>query len=946
MYIKCRLFTLVFLLSSSLSLAQLENLSLLNDLGDSLQSNTSDNDEDQYQKSEDEIDYNSIRRKDFTNDDYGYTGGENFNNPPKKKFFSEPLEHFGYSFFSNKNTTINTPIPPDYLLGPGDKIKIILFGGTNRKYDLEITREGDIFLPELGPLTIAGLQFRDVQELIKKTVAAQIIGTEASVTLGSLRTIDVYILGSANNPGMYTVSSLSTVMNAIFESGGVDINGSLRNIKLKRNGRVSNEIDFYSLFMDGDTSGDSRLRQGDVILIEPIGKTVAIRGEINKPGIYELKENEQLRDLLNYSGNLKPKANRSEAEALVIDQSTSSYNLIELNLENPDTLNMQINNGDIISIYPINDKIQKAVLVSGHALQPGFYSWNESLKISDLFKGPDDLLEMTDLNYVLLKRKSALSDKFSFLQVDLQAVFSNDKSEDILLSDQDEIILFPSMLTAELISTKLIQDKYIKDEETDELELEDEWDSLTYLRKSILEEAVSVEKQNPITQNQIKNSTTLNEVDIRRYYEYSIYDYCVIPEDIALLVVESSGFKPEKSVPLKDLKGFNTPEDFVKLQQSVEEERSTSDKGFDQDDDVSMMITNLCRNQLLDPIMNIIKRENSVEKLSMVSVFGSVHFPGAYPFTDQMDMEDAIKAAGGPKNGTYNSELELNRLNRSGKRFSSRSEFTNLKGSRSLKLEKMDTVNLKQLSSEIKSVEISGEVYFPGIYPISENQTLSELIKRAGGIKESGSLEAAFFQREELKEAEKDRFKQAQDELRRKILLSSQSGGLGEEALDGNEINALIELIPEDIEKTDALGRLVIDLEGIISEATEDVILEDGDKISIPKFKQSISVIGEVFVANSHLFQKNLNRDDYINLSGGITTFADKSNIYLIRSDGSILSPSQMSSGFFRSGDNLRPGDTIVVPLQVQPFSGIKATTEISQIIYQMAIAAAAVNSF
>jgi len=137
----------------------------------------------------------------------------------------------------------------------------------------------------------------------------------------------------------------------------------------------------------------------------------------------------------------------------------------------------------------------------------------------------------------------------------------------------------------------------------------------------------------------------------------------------------------------------------------------------------------------------------------------------------------------------------------------------------------------------------------------------------------------------------------------------------------------------------------VLNLDGILSGGSEDIILEDGDTIRIPKVNQSISVIGEVFVANSHIFKNNYTINDYVNMSGGATTFADESSIYIIKSDGSILSPSQISNGFFRQS-SLQPGDTIVVPLQVQPFSGIRATTEITQIIYQMALAAAAVNSF
>jgi protein involved in polysaccharide export with SLBB domain len=315
-----------------------------------------------------------------------------------------------------------------------------------------------------------------------------------------------------------------------------------------------------------------------------------------------------------------------------------------------------------------------------------------------------------------------------------------------------------------------------------------------------------------------------------------------------------------------------------------------------------------------------------------------------------MILSDAITAGGGPRNGTYEAEVELSSRNNVGKKFSTTINYASLIVANEIKLQEMDTINLKQISSHLKTVTIGGEVFFPGIYPISENETLGELVRRAGGLTDYGSAKAAYFQRNALKEAEKERFKRAQDELRRKVLLSSQSGGLGQESLDNNSINQLTSLITGDTGESEALvGRLVINLDAILDQEVEDIILEDGDSLIIPKRKQSISVIGEVFVANSHLYGNSLQLKDYIDLSGGTTIFADAGNTYLIKSDGSIVSPSQLSSGsgFFRAGkSSLEPGDTIVVPLNIQPFSGVKATTEITQIIYQMALAAAAVNSF
>ena len=247
-----------------------------------------------------------------------------------------------------------------------------------------------------------------------------------------------------------------------------------------------------------------------------------------------------------------------------------------------------------------------------------------------------------------------------------------------------------------------------------------------------------------------------------------------------------------------------------------------------------------------------------------------------------------------------------------------------------------------------KTVKITGEVYFEGEYPISENQTLTELIKRAGGLTQYAYPKAAKLQRKALKEAEQKRLSEARSELKRKIVLSSQSGGLGQDSLSGSAIEQLTSLLVDDSTSAEALGRLVIDMDAILSGNEADLILQDGDTLHIPKTQQTVSVIGEVYVPNAHVFRDDLTIQDYISFSGGVNSFADSGNIYLVKADGSIISPSEMgASGFFRGKVNgLEQGDTIVVPLQVQPFSTIKATTEVTQIIYQMALAAAAVNSF
>ncbi len=891
---------------------------------------------------------NDVRR-DYTNKNYGFTGGRNFITPPKSKFYEQPLEHFGYSYFTNQSMGSkrpnSTPIPNDYVIGPQDELDLILFGVRNEMLELIVSREGEIYLPEIGPLTVAGLSFQDLKKLIQETIRNQLIGTDANVTLGTLRSIDVFLLGSVNQPGLYNVSGLSTITNAIAQSGGIDPSGSLREIKLKRKGEIIATFDFYDLLIDGDTSSDLRLMQGDVIFVETIGRTAAVQGEVNRSGIFEMKEDENLSDLLSFAGKTTAKANLRDIDITRIDSSNNSFELLSIDLIEYQDQEIEISNGDVVSIYSLADNLKNAVLVRGHARQPGFYSYSPDMKLLDLIKGPEDLLENTDINYAILKRKDKVTQSIELFQIDFEELFASDKKElNFTLKEKDELILLPSMLNADEITTTIIKDEFIFNESINEMIPVDEWTSISYLRKSLIDNTIPIVDPTRLADDLKADEIEKNELEV--LFEYSIYDYCMVPENIARMVIEDSGFEITEDESNSTVENLNSNED-LKLMQERLDSLSNDRNSKDSTENISDKLTELCRNQLLDPIIEEIKRKDSDDRLGIISVFGNVHFPGVYPFTKNMILSDAIKASGGLKNGTYDAEIELTSINNAGKTFKTKNNFASYKEVNNINLQKMDTVNFKQLSSTLKTVEITGEVFFPGTYPISENETIAELIKRAGGVTDYGSLKAAFFQRKSLKQAEASRLKSARAELRRKIVLSSQSGGLGQESLSSNSIAQLTSLITGDTEEAESLGRLVIDLERILNGSAKDVTLEDGDTINIPIKKQSVSVLGEVFVPNSHLFQDDYTINDYISMSGGKTTFADESNIYLIKSDGSIISQSQLSSGFFRANNSiLEPGDTIIIPLQVQPFSGIKATTEVTQIIYQMALAAAAVNSF
>jgi Periplasmic protein involved in polysaccharide export len=190
---------------------------------------------------------------DFTDSEYGYTGDRSFDSAPIPRDNAKPLEYFGYEYFQQAPSTFiqstNVPVPSDYIIGPGDNFKIYLYGNFNKEFTAEVSREGLVFFPDLGPINVSGLTFSESEKVIKDIVANKMIGTDINITMGTLRSINVYVMGEAFQPGLYTVSSLSTLTNAIFASGGINTSGSLRNIQLKRDGEVISEFDFYDILL-------------------------------------------------------------------------------------------------------------------------------------------------------------------------------------------------------------------------------------------------------------------------------------------------------------------------------------------------------------------------------------------------------------------------------------------------------------------------------------------------------------------------------------------------------------------------------------------------------------------------------------------------------------------------------------------------------------------------
>ncbi len=314
---------------------------------------------------------------------------------------------YGYELFNDIPTTFalssNVPVPQDYTLGPGDKLKIEYFGNNKDKKDEYITRNGNIKLPLLGPINIAGQSMQAAERLINKKVSEELIGTQVYLSLGELRSINVYLVGAAYKPGTYTVSSLASLTNVIFSTGGPDKVGSLRNIQVKRNGSLIKTYDFYKLLLEGDTSQNLRLQEGDTIFYPLIENFVRIDGSVQRPGNYEILPSNKLSEIIKFSGL----SNKNDLK-LQFSRFNKTLQKREVEiLSDPDKWNdISLKNGDSINILRGSKQDQANILLTGEFLYPGYYDISSGQTISEIITQAGGLSDLAYPEGAIFTRES------------------------------------------------------------------------------------------------------------------------------------------------------------------------------------------------------------------------------------------------------------------------------------------------------------------------------------------------------------------------------------------------------------------------------------------------------------------------------------------------------------------------------------------------------------
>jgi protein involved in polysaccharide export with SLBB domain len=304
------------------------------------------------------------------------------------------LPIFGSSLFLDVPTTFapldRGPVTPDYVLGPGDELQVRAWGGVTLNVRAPIDRNGNLFLPGIGVVRLAGLRFADLNGFLSQRIGEQYRKFELSVSLGQLRSIDVLVVGRARRPGAYTVSSLSTLVNVVFECGGPAPGGSMRAIELRRNGKTVTTLDLYRILTEGDQSQDAQLLGGDTIYIPPAGPRVALVGGVNVPAIYEINHGDTLETAFGLAGGLTSIAALERADLEQIG-SHGDRHVTDLALD-AEGMKTPLHDGDVLEVFEIVPKFDNEVILRGNVANPGRYAWRPGMRIRDLIPNRQSLV--------------------------------------------------------------------------------------------------------------------------------------------------------------------------------------------------------------------------------------------------------------------------------------------------------------------------------------------------------------------------------------------------------------------------------------------------------------------------------------------------------------------------------------------------------------------------
>ncbi|MBS9778858.1 MAG: SLBB domain-containing protein [Campylobacteraceae bacterium] len=804
----------------------------------------------------------------------------------KKK---KQLKRFASNFFNNLNAVdpYSVPIPDNYMISRGDVISVDIYGSNNENFSLKVDAKGTINIPQVGELQLLGLNFNEAKELIiQKAKEAYPSNTNILVNMDEFAAIQVTLTGLVKNPGLYNLSSFSTIKDAISKGGGILDSGSYRNILLKRNGEIIKTFDLYSLIKYGSNSSDTVLQSGDIVHVKSSNKSISLSGEVNMPAIYELETNESFQNLISFASGFKAKANK---KAIRLKRYTKN-NIKVYTLSLQGLYKFTPRDGDEIYVPKISNQSASLVKLSGNVVDEGELEMPRDKKLSTLFKnqfkhfGKNGIFKQ-GTNFLFAKVENVADSKV----FNLKKVLSGE--EEVYLKNGDNVIIY-----------KLddIKDKpffYVKGDVL--VNSKKQYDYYDGLRAKDLFSLIIFDNQQAENEdeNLTKNtkeykilSVDKTKIQIKRAQSNKYKIYTINVQDNPNFLIE----------PYDEIRFFSISQ--------LNDLKKASIRG-------EVFIPNTYDITSSTRLKDLISLAGGFTKKASKTTFELVR----YKIVGDERKRDI-------KTIDLNQALKYN-----------------------MKIMPDDEITIRRIANwyDKQYVEIAGEVKYPGRYAVSKGEKLSSLIERAGGFTDEAFVEGSVFTRAKVKKLQEKRLKEAMARIKRKSLyLSSTATEAGESASDKQRMLASIKELENKIDENAPIGRVSLNLYHDLKRFKQsdfDINLEDKDSLYIPTINDTVSVVGEVLNQNTFVYRNGLSVKDYISRAGGLTDIADEDMIYVVKANGEAI---KYEKKFFISDSvEVFKGDTIVVPLKFDTISDIRFAKDVTSILYQLAVTAASLKT-
>lgn len=820
----------------------------------------------------------------------------------KYQDISLDLKPFGYDFFRDAAVKLTTdrrdiPVPLKYVVGPGDEVKLALWGRLNASYTLTVDRDGKINIPNIGPLVVAGMTFEQMSGYLIKQ-AEQITGTNVDISMGALRTIPVFILGDIRRPGAYTISAFATITDALLLAGGPTEIGSMRRIELKRKDAVAQTFDLYDLLLKGDKSKDVTLRAGDIVFVPVIGSYVGVAGNVKRPALYEMKDKPTLENLFDLAGGLVPTAytQQIQVERTIKNEKQVVIDIDDKNLSRVGAFPLQ--DADLVKVFSIVEKDMNIVTLQGNVRKGGKYALKPGMRLGDILTDPQlDLLPETYFDYALIKRQNPPTMETLLIPFNLgDLLVRRDPATNLELRPLDTIYIF---------SKWFFKDKHFFSV-SGEVRKPGRFDLADNFKV----------KDGLLAAGDLTRDANLRQGEIIRIDKSN--QYHTIYFDVGRAMADD----PAANLQLQDQDRIivhSVWEDIYKRTVAVEGEVG---KPGEYQLTEQMTVKDL-----------IFKAGNILES--------------AYP--DDAEISSLTTDSG--------QEARLLQRNINLRKALAGDPDHNLV----LKpYDRLFVKRIPDWRPD-KFVTVAGEIRFPGRYIVRKGERLSAVIERAGGFKERAYLRGAVFTRERVRETQQKGLLEMADRLERELLADSSGQistalSVEEVAARKGELEQKKKFI-ESIRKLKATGRMTIYLAHLrlLKGSPYDLELEEGDYLLIPQKNSVVTVVGAVMTQASLIYSDKMSYQDYINESGGYSRFADSDNVFVMKVDGSARKLSRgfikwsaprerwELAGFGEPIAQIEPGDTIVIPEKTERIAWLREIRDITQILMNVAVSAAVV---